>query len=101
MLEVLYTCDWASPAADTDSIGSLQDAEIDYELNAFDEDENTKQDGSEKDVEYMERMMTMLLHARGNSDTLTELIREMGQEMNVEERRKLARKTVDTIAKMS
>jgi hypothetical protein len=62
VLEVLHTCDWTSPTEDTDSIGSFQDTDIDFELNAFDED---KENGSEKDVEYMERMMSMLLSARG------------------------------------
>jgi hypothetical protein len=64
VLEVLHTCDWASADIDDDgSIGSLQDAEIDFELNAFDDD---KENGSERDVEYMERMMAMLISARGN-----------------------------------
>ena len=64
VLEVLQTCDWASEDIDDDgSIGSLQDAEVDFELNAFDDD---KENGSERDVEYMERMMAMLISARGN-----------------------------------
>ena len=64
VLEVLHTCDWASSDIDDDgSIGSLQDAEVDFELNAFDDD---KENGSERDVEYMERMMAMLISARGN-----------------------------------
>jgi hypothetical protein len=63
VLEFLHTCDWASTSADSESIGSLQDAELEFELNAFDDD---KEDGSEKDVEYMERMMAMLINARGN-----------------------------------
>jgi hypothetical protein len=66
VLEVLHTCDWtSSPDEDEESIGSLQDgAELDFELNAFGE-ENDEQNGSEQDVEYMERMMSMLLSARG------------------------------------
>jgi len=64
VLEVLHTCAWASADIDDDgSIGSLQDAEIDFELNAFDDN---KENGSERDVEYMERMMAMLISARGN-----------------------------------
>jgi hypothetical protein len=64
VLEVLHTCDWASEDIDDDgSIGSLQDAEVDFELNAFDDD---KENGSERDVEYMERMMAMLISAKGN-----------------------------------
>jgi hypothetical protein len=55
VLEVLHTCDWASVAEEEDSIGSLQD-------DAFDDD---KADGSERDVEYMERMMAMLISAKG------------------------------------
>ena len=43
---------------------SFQEGEIDFELNAFDDD---KQEGSERDVEYMERMMAMLINARGNT----------------------------------
>jgi hypothetical protein len=62
VLEFLHTCDWTSTSADSESIGSLQDAELEFELNAFDDD---KEDGSEKDVEYMERMMAMLINARG------------------------------------
>lgn len=65
VLEVLYTCDWTSPTAeDSESIDSFHEGEIDFELNAFDDD---KQDGSEGDVEYMERMMAMLINARGNT----------------------------------
>jgi hypothetical protein len=65
VLEVLYTCDWTSPTAeDSESIDSFQEGEIDFELNAFDDD---KQDGSERDVEYMERMMAMLINARGKT----------------------------------
>jgi hypothetical protein len=41
----------------------LQDVEVDFELNAFEDD---KENGSERDVEYMERMMAMLISARGN-----------------------------------
>jgi hypothetical protein len=64
VLEILHTCDWASADIDDDaSIGSFQDAEVDFELNAFDDD---KENGSERDVEYMERMMAMLIGARGN-----------------------------------
>ena len=63
VLEVLRTCDWnSSNAEDDDSIRSLQDAELDFELNAFDDD---KLNGSEWDVEYVERMMDMLISARG------------------------------------
>ena len=63
VIEVLHTCDWASAAIEDDgSLGSLQDAEVDFELNAFDDN---KENGSEKDVEYMERMMAMLITARG------------------------------------
>jgi hypothetical protein len=69
VLEILHTCDWTSPTIDTDSLGSLQDPELDFELNAFDdgedEDDQNQEKGSEKDVDYMERMMAMLLHARG------------------------------------
>lgn len=66
VLEVLHTCDWASTIlGDDDSIGSLQDAELDFELSPFDDDDNDKQNGSETDVEYMERMMAMLINARG------------------------------------
>ena len=63
IFEILHTCDWTSSTAeDEESIGSLQDGEIDFELNAFDDD---KLEGSERDVEYMERMMAMLISARG------------------------------------
>lgn len=62
VFEILHTCDWTSPSADSESMGSLQDAELEFELNAFDDD---KEAGSEKDVEYMERMMAMLINARG------------------------------------
>ena len=64
VLEILHTCDWTSPIVDEEhaSIGLLQDTEVDFELGAFDED---KVDGSERDVEYMERMMAMLINARG------------------------------------
>jgi hypothetical protein len=66
VLEVLHTCDWTSSLdEDEESIGSLQDGtELDFELNAFDE-EYEEQNGSEQEVEYMERMMSMLLNARG------------------------------------
>jgi hypothetical protein len=65
VLEVLYTCDWtSSPESDEESIDSLQNGDLDFELHAFDE-ENEEQNGSEQDVEYMERMMSMLLNARG------------------------------------
>ena len=47
-------------------MGFLQDAELEFELNAFDDD---KEAGSEKDVDYMERMMAMLINARGNDST--------------------------------
>ena len=62
---MLHTCDWVSSTAqdEEESIGSLQDGEIDFELNSFDDDD--QQDGSEQDVEYMERMMAMLINARG------------------------------------
>jgi hypothetical protein len=64
IFEILHTCDWTSlPDEDEESIGSLQNGEIEFELNAFDDD---KQEGSERDVEYMERMMAMLISARGN-----------------------------------
>jgi hypothetical protein len=63
VFEILHTCDWTSTSADSESMGSLQDAELEFELNAFDED---KEAGSEKDVDYMERMMAMLINARGN-----------------------------------
>ena len=66
VLEILHTCDWTSPALETDSLGSFQDPELDFELNAFDDNEQNDENGSEKDVDYMERMMAMLLHARGN-----------------------------------
>lgn len=63
VLEVLHTCDWTSSTVeDSESIGSLQDGEIDFELSAFDDD---KEHGSERDVEYVERMMAMLINARG------------------------------------
>lgn len=63
--EVLHTCDWTlSPDDEEESIGSFQDgAELDFELDAF--GESDEQNGSEQDVEYMERMMSMLLSARG------------------------------------
>jgi len=101
VLEVLHTCDWSSAPDDTDSLGSLQDGEIDFELNAFDEDEENKEKGSEKDVEYMERMMAMLLNARGIIHSESSLKVEIGQEMSLEERKRLARRTVETVAKMS
>lgn len=63
VVEVLHTCDWTS-STDEESIGSFHDGEIDFELNAFDDD---KIDGSEMDVEYMERMMAMLITARGTN----------------------------------
>jgi len=67
VLEVLHTCDWASAdIEDEGSIGSLRDAEVDFELNAFDDD---KENGSEQDVEYMERMMALLINARGTAWT--------------------------------
>jgi alpha- and gamma-adaptin-binding protein p34 len=67
VLEVLHTCDWtAFPDEDEESVGSLHDGELDFELNAFEDDQQEdKQDGSEQEVEYMERMMAMLLNARG------------------------------------
>jgi hypothetical protein len=65
---VLHTCDWTSTIpGDDDSIGSFQDAELDFELSAFDDD---KQNGSERDVEYMERMMAMLINAKGTYSTI-------------------------------
>jgi hypothetical protein len=67
VIEILHTCDWTSSTEESDSLGSLQDGEIDFELNAFDEHDEDKEDGSERDVEYMEKMMTMLLNARGSS----------------------------------
>ena len=72
VLEVLHTCDWtSSPSEDDESMGSLQDGELEFELRAFGDDlqEEDKQIGSEHDVEYMERMMTMLLSARGSIAT--------------------------------
>jgi len=66
VLEILHTCDWTSPTLETDSLGSFQDPELDFELNAFADNEQNDENGSEKDVDYMERMMAMLLHARGN-----------------------------------
>ena len=48
----------------SDEFGSFQDGEIDFELNGFDHDD-WKESGSERDVEYMESMMTMLINARG------------------------------------
>lgn len=70
-------------------------------MNALGEDEEAKENGSEKDVEYMERMMTMLLNARGILTLRTTLMKEMGKEMNLEERKKFARRTVEAVAKMS
>ena len=63
ILEILHTCDWTSSTAEDELwIGSLQDVEIDFELYTFDDD---KLEGSERDVEYMEIMMAMLISARG------------------------------------
>jgi hypothetical protein len=63
ILEVLHTCDWSSSALDdTENVDSVGATDIDFELNFFDDD---KQQGSEKDVENMEQMMVMLLHAKG------------------------------------
>jgi hypothetical protein len=92
----LHTCDWTSLTEDTESIGSFQDTDVDFELNAFDED---KENGSEKDVEYMERMMSMLLSARGTISPSTNT--DMGQDLNLEERKRLARQTMEKVAKMS
>jgi hypothetical protein len=80
-------------------MGSLQDGELEFELNAFDDD---KEAGSEKDVDYMERMMAMLINARGNGFTLPfVLMIEMGREMNLDERKRFAQRTVEQVAKMS
>jgi hypothetical protein len=99
VMDVLHTCDWTSPADETDSLGSLQEAhELDFELNGFDDDHG--EEGSEEDVEYMERMMAMLLNARGIC-VMFGVDVEMGQEMNLEERKRFARRTVEAIAKMS
>ena len=76
LLEVLHTCDWTSSHdEDEESMGSLQDGELEFELNGFDDDpqEVDKPNGSERDVEYMERMMAMLLNARGTIITLSYL----------------------------
>lgn len=63
VLEILHTCDWTSPEiGDDDSGRSLEDGELEFELNAFDDN---KEHGSEQDVEYLERMMAMLVSARG------------------------------------
>jgi hypothetical protein len=78
-------------------MGSFQGSEIEFELNAFDDD---KENGSERDVEYMERMMAMLLSARGTSFTSNSTT-EMGQELNMEERKRLARQTLEKVAKMT
>ena len=91
---------------ETDSLGSLQDpTELDFELNAFvDEDNENPEGGSERDVDYMERMMTMLLHARGifRAKVVRErLIVETGQEMGLEERKRLAQRTIEKVAEMS
>jgi len=73
VIEVLHTCNWTSDSLDdNESLGSLQDAELDFELDAF-RDEDAEDGGSEQDVEYMERMMTMLLHARGTKSTLNDV----------------------------
>jgi hypothetical protein len=80
-------------------MGFLQDAELEFELNAFDDD---KEAGSEKDVDYMERMMAMLINARGNDSTWPFfLMIEMGREMNLDERKRFAQRTVEQVAKMS
>ena len=92
VLEVLHTCDWTATTLDTDSIGSFQTSDIDFELAGFDDEEH----GSEKDVEYMERMMAILLSARGIPPS--EINTEMGQEMNLEERKRLARQTLEKVA---
>jgi len=69
-VEVLQTCNWISdPLDDNESMGSLQDAELEFELGAFEDDDN----GSEQDVDYMERMMAMLLNARGTSPAFSEI----------------------------
>lgn len=96
---MLHTCDWASADIDDDgSIGSLQDAEVDFELNAFEDD---KEDGSEQDVEYMERMMALLITARGTTNGSSLLMIERGQDMSLEERKRLAQRTIEQVAKMS
>lgn len=103
VLEILHTCDWTSPTLETDSLGSFQDPELDFELNAFDNEQNDE-NGSEKDVDYMERMMAMLLHARGNHALFLSrrgLTVDMGQEMGLEERKRLARRTIEKVAEMS
>ena len=76
LLEVLHTCDWTSSTnEDDESIGSLQDCELEFELKAFGDDpqQEDKEIGSEHDVEYMERMMAMLLNARGSITTASYL----------------------------
>jgi hypothetical protein len=69
---VLHTCDWSSASTEDDeSIGSFQNTEVDFELGAFDDDDDDdKESGSERDVEYMEQMMTILISARGAASAI-------------------------------
>jgi len=84
---------------DNESMGSLQDAELDFELGAFEDQDG--EDGSEQDVDYLERMMAMLLHARGTNPAFSGINSEMGEGMPLQERKQLAQRTINTLAKIS